>query len=176
MSRLLPLGALVTALVAGPSLAAAQQQASITASANVNILALSIAGTRNLDFGNVPLGVPVTVNPRTSATSGSFLIHGFPFAQFQLTFTLPAVLQRFPGPATMPISFGAQSGCGATTNNQAGCAFFNPANPFIARIRLAFWPNNTYFIWIGGTVNPGVTQAGGVYQGTITATVAYTGN
>jgi hypothetical protein len=173
--RLVPFGGLALALLARPS-ATAAQQASINASAQVSIIALSIAGTQNLDFGTVASGTPVTIDPRTSVSAGRFQINGFPFAQFQLTFTLPAVLQRFPGPATMPVSFGATSGCGRPTNVQATCGYFNPANPFLGRIRLAFPPNNNYFVWVGATVSPGVAQAPGVYQGAITATVAYTGN
>jgi hypothetical protein len=160
----------------GAATPARAQQASITANAQVSVIALSIAGTQNLDFGAVPQGVPTAVSPRTSLNAGRFIIHGFPFAQFQLTFTLPPALLRFPGPAIMPITFGANSACGLTTNVQANCAFFNPATPLTTRIRLALWPNNTYFVWLGATVTPGVAQAGGIYQGTVTATVAYTGN
>jgi hypothetical protein len=101
---------------------------------------------------------------------------GFPIAEFELTFALPAVLQRLSGPGTLPISFGPTSGCGRTTNVQATCGYFNPAVPFRSRFRLAFPPNNTYFVWLGATITPTLTQLNGVYQGTITATVVYTGN
>jgi hypothetical protein len=153
---------------------AAAGQASITASANVTTFALSINGTGNLNFGNVAQGVAATIDPRTSVNAGRFHLGGFLFLQFRLTFTLPAQLQRFPGPATMPISFGATSGCARPTNVQATCTYFNPANPFIQRFPFAFPAH--YYVWVGGTVNPAVNQPGGVYQGTITATVAYTGN
>jgi hypothetical protein len=173
--RLVPLAGLMLALLARPS-AAAAQQGSINASAQVSLIALSIAGTQNLDFGSVGAGVPVTVNPQTNVNAGRFILQGFPFfqPQFQLTFTLPTELQRFPGPATMPISFGPTSGCARNTNVQATCAFFNPATGLIARFPFAFPAR--YYVWLGGTVSPGASQPGGVYQGTITATVAYTGN
>jgi hypothetical protein len=171
--RLVPLGALVLVLFARPS-ATAAQQASINASAQVSLIALAIAGTQNLDFGSVAAGVPVTVNARTDVNAGRFVLQGFLFAQFQLTFTLPTQLTRFPGPATMPIAFGATSACARNTNVQATCAFFNPATGLIARFPIAFPAR--YYVWLGGTVSPGAGQPGGVYQGTITATVAYTGN
>jgi hypothetical protein len=152
----------------------AGQTGSITATATVTVFALSINGTGNLNFGNVPQGTLLTIDPRTSVNAGRFHLGGFLFLQFRLTFTLPTELQRFPGPVTMPISFGPNSGCARPTNVQATCAYFNPANPFIARFPFAFPAN--YYVWLGGTVNPAVNQPGGVYQGTITATVAYTGN
>lgn len=164
------------ALALGWPTAAPAQQATVTASASVSIIQLSIAGTQTLNFGTVAQGVPASVDPRSAVNAGMLQINGFPFAQFQLTFTLPIVLQRFPGPASMPVSFGPASACGRTTNVQATCAYFDPAGPFVGRIRLAAPPNNNYFVWLGGTVAPGAAQAPGAYQGTVTATVAYTGN
>lgn len=152
------------------------QQASIGARANVSIIALSIAGARDLDFGTVTAGTPVNVDPRVSLTAGKFQINGIPFAQFQMTFTLPTSLQRAAGPQTMPIGFGPSAACGRNTDVQATCVYFDPANPMLARIRLSFPPNNNYFVWVGGTVTPALSQAPGLYQGAVTATVAYTGN
>jgi hypothetical protein len=161
----------------GRPAAAAAQQGSITARATVpSWVALTIAGTQSLDFGTVVAGAPVTIDPRTSLSAGRFQMTGFPIAEFELTFALPAVLQRLSGPGTLPISFGPTSGCGRTTNVQATCGYFNPAVPFRSRFRLAFPPNNTYFVWLGATITPTLTQLNGVYQGTITATVVYTGN
>jgi hypothetical protein len=165
----LALGALL-----GRPLGAAAQQASILASANVPGIALTIAGTRDLDFGTVPQGTPVTVNPQTAATAGHFQVNGRPNAEFQLTFTLPAMLQS--GGFSMLIAFGPAAACGRITNVQATCTPFDPAAGLTARIRTAGPPDNNYFVWMGGTVTPGSGQAGGAYQGTITATAAYTGN
>ena len=61
-------------------------------------------------------------------------------------------------------------------NQQAQCTYFDPSTTLIARLRPTPFPNNTYFIWIGGTAVPSPTQFPGVYTATITATVAYTGN
>jgi Domain of unknown function (DUF4402) len=173
MRRGAALGLAGLALLGHPSDGAAQQ-GSIPVSANVPSIALTIAGTRDLDFGPVVQGIPVTVDPQTAAAAGSFQINGRPNAEFQLSFTLPAALQS--GAFSLPISFGPASACGRITNVQATCATFDPAVGRTARIRTAGPPNNNYFVWVGGTVTAAPGQPGGIYQGTITATAAYTGN
>jgi hypothetical protein len=46
----------------------------------------------------------------------------------------------------------------------------------VQRIRNQNYPNNTFYVWIGGTVSPSAAQNPGVYLGTIQLSVAYTGN
>ncbi len=155
--------------------ARAQQFAVMTATVDVSFVNLSAANAADLAFGTVVPGTPVTVNPRTSTAAGKFVLHGARNAQFSATFTLPGVLQAGVGGPTMPIAFGATAGCHDNRDRQNQCTLWNPSTPLVQRIRNTPPPNDTYFVWIGGTVSPGPTQGPGVYQGTITITAAYTG-
>ena len=155
--------------------ARAQATATITALAEVSNVALAVASLRDLGFGTVVPGAPVSVSPATSAVAGKFELHGARNAQFSATFTLPTALQAGLGGPTMPIAFGAGAGCHYDRDQQSKCATFNPASGLIQRIRNNPPPNDSYFVWIGGTVTPGASQAAGVYQGTVTLTASYTG-
>jgi hypothetical protein len=62
------------------------------------------------------------------------------------------------------------------SSGQGGCTQYNPSTALVRRIRNQNPPNNTFFVWLGGTVNPAVGQHTGVYLGNVTMTVAYTGN
>jgi len=151
------------------------QNASITAAATVSQTALSVVAIANTRFGTVTPGTPVTINPQTSANAGEFEFHGNRNAQINATFTLPTQLTTGTGGYTMPITFGANTACRRNTAVQGGCTRFNPATGFTARLRNQNPPNDTYFVWMGGTVSPAAGQHPGVYRGTITVTAAYTG-
>ncbi len=167
--------ALAVCALAQAGTARAQQTAFITAAAEVSFVNLSALNVADLAFGTVVPGTPVTVNPRTSTAAGKFVLHGARNAQFSATFTLPAVLRAGVGGPTMPIAFGATSGCHDNRDRQNQCTLYDPRTPLVQRIRNVVPPNDTYFVWIGGTVTPGAGQAAGVYQGTITVTASYTG-
>jgi hypothetical protein len=173
-SRLLT-AALALALAAGLSGSLAAQTAAIAATASVSTTALSVLALTNTRFGNVTPGTPVTINPQTSANAGEFEFHGNRNAQFHADFTLPTQLTTGPGGWTMPITFANNSACRRNTAVQGGCTRFNPHNPLVQRLRNQNPPNDTYFVWIGGTVTPAAGQHTGVYKGTITITAYYTG-
>lgn len=164
------------AAVAAPRLAQAQVSALITASADVNNTALTIANQQGILFGTVVAGTPTTINPQTSASAGFFVIQGARRAEISITFTLPAELRAGTGPYTIPLTFGATSACGRDRLPQGGCTLFNPATGLVDRIRNQAPPNNHYHIWLGGTISPAAGQVGGVYTATVTMTVTYTGN
>lgn len=172
-ARLFLFGALL-GLALAPDIARAQAAVALTASADVNANVLTISNVQNLTFGTVIPGTPTTINPKTGTTEGYFVIQGARNAEINVTFTLPTVLTA--GVYTMPISFGAGSACSRPTPTQANCVLFDPSVALIDRIRNQNAPNNHYHIWMGGTVSPTITQHGGVYYGTITMTVVYTGN
>jgi hypothetical protein len=172
-SRSWPFWGLVLGVVCAGHRELQAQSASIAATATVTQTGLSVGWRRELDFGNVTQGVPATVDPR-SASAGKFEIHGTRNAEIRITALLPSFLTR--GPFTLPITFGNNSGCHRDRDQQNQCAYYNPANPLIVRIRNQNPPNNTYFVWIGGTVSPSPSQPGGLYTGTITLSVSYTGN
>jgi hypothetical protein len=167
--------ALALALAAGLAGSLAAQTAAIAATASVSTTALSIVALSNVRFGTVTPGTPVTINPQTSANAGEFEFHGNRNAQFNATFTLPTQLTTGPGGYTMPITFANNSACRRNTAAQAGCTRYNPATALVQRIRNQAVPNDTYFVWLGGTVSPAAGQHAGVYRGTITISAYYTG-
>jgi len=129
-----------------------------------------------LDFGQLVPGTPTAIQPRTSVTAGKFEIRGVRRAEFTLDFTLPTLLRAGNGPYTIPLTFGATSACHGTLNNQNACSFFDPSVTLTTRIRNVAAPNNTHYVWLGGTVTPSPTQFPGVYTAVVIATVQYTGN
>jgi hypothetical protein len=151
----------------------AQGSAAIQADAQISTTALTVGTTRDLEFGNVTPGVPVTINGR-SASAGQFVIQGNRNAEVAVTMTLPTELST--GFWTMPISFGNNSGCWRRQPGQAGCNFWNPNNVLVARIRNQNPPNNHLWVWIGGIASPAAGQNPGVYNGTVALSVVYTGN
>lgn len=159
--------------VALPEGAAAQALGAVAARATVAADALVVTATRPLEFGVVVPGVGTTVNARTSLAAGEFDLHGAPRAEFTATFTLPTELTL--GAYSMPIAFGAQSGC-QDRDDKGNCKYFDPRVPFTGRIANKAAPENTFFFRLGGTVSPAALQQPGTYRGTIAVVVAYTGN
>ena len=166
-------------LLGGPAgLCAQAATASFAATARIDNTAVTVGQLNGLDFGPVVPGTPTTVAPRT-ATAGKFVVHGTKNAEVRISFALPAVLQT--GVFTMPISFAndpvaGQMGCHRNQDQQKNCVGFSPSAPLLIRIRNNPPPQNTYYVWIGGTVSPALGQAPGLYTGTVTLTAVYTGN
>jgi hypothetical protein len=127
-----------------------------------------------LDFAAVTRGVPKTVAQNTAA-AGKVRVAGEPNAFTQIRFTLPTQLpniQAVPG-INMPISFAANSARWRRTNDAAGGGtIFNPAVG-VNNARFGNAANPYFFVYLGGTVNPSLTQAPGIYQGTIILTITY---
>ncbi|MBE0593597.1 MAG: hypothetical protein IH616_14485 [Gemmatimonadales bacterium] len=150
--------------------------ASMQVLVEVSNIQISIAPLSQLHFGDVIPGAPRTIDPRTSVSAGKFEIRGARRAEFTLSMTLPAELRAGAGPNAMPIAFGAAAGCYDQRDRQNSCTTYDPATTLIARIRPTPPPNNTMYVWLGGTVTPGGTQVPGSYLAVVTASVAYTGN
>lgn len=167
----------VAGALLAPRGALAQAVANITASADVDNTALTVTNVNNLQFGTVVPGTPVTIDPKTSANAAYFVVQGARNAEVSITMTLPSQLTTGVGGHTMPISFSTTAGCYRRQNaNQANCTYFNPNVALVVRINNQTPPNNHINVWIGGTVSPSAAQNGGVYRGTVTLTVIYTGN
>jgi len=157
----------LTGLAAALALAATAAQAQ---SASIQALAtvytpITVAGNRNLDFGNVFPGVAKTI-AIAAPTSGQFQLGGQASGNVNLTFTLPTNLTS--GANNLPI--GTWTGCHAATNNTTGCTTFTPSGSATAS---AFSGTGALFVWVGGTVTPAANQAAGTYNGTVTLTAAY---
>ncbi len=151
----------------------AQESATIQALATV-MAALTVTGTNDLNFGTVTPGASATVLPSDVGPAGEFTITGSPAAEMTLEFTLPDSL-RTGGGAAMDVVFGSTD---ATYEDGTGGGQAAPAgtvNPLIVETS-NIGAGGTYTVWIGGRVDPTVSQSGGSYAGTITLTVTLTGN
>ena len=151
----------------------AQESGSIQAVATV-LSALTVTGTNDLNFGNVTPGTPVTVDKATVGDAGEFSVTGSPAAEVTLDFTLPDSLRTAGGDAmdvvfaTTDASYDDGTGGGQT----APAAVINPLITETTNIG----GGGDITIWVGGQVDPGPSQTGGAYAGTITLTVTLTGN
>ncbi|MGH7658258.1 MAG: hypothetical protein ACREL6_08480, partial [Gemmatimonadales bacterium] len=134
---------------------------------------LSVVPVQDLDFGVVIPGVNTSVGPR-SPNAGVWEVTGTPRAYVAISFTLPTVLdnvQTAPG-VTMPISFGNNSARWRRRRpGLGGGQRFNPAAGATGRLGGNARPR--MYVYIGGTVSPGVTQLPGLYQGTIIISLFY---
>lgn len=176
MTRLRVVLLLLPAAAVLPRPAVAQGSALMTAIVEIANDPLVIDPLRTLDFGQLVPGTPTTIVPQTSVTAGKFEIHGVRRAEFTLDFTLPVLLRAGNGPHTIPLGFGGASACHGALNNQNACTTFDPSATLTTRIRNQAAPNNTHYVWLGGTVTPSPTQFPGVYTAVVIATVQYTGN
>lgn len=173
------LGALMLSLLAAavmPRLAGAQSSGLVTAMVEVANDPLIIQPFASLDFGQLVPGTPLSIAPRTSASAGKFEIRGVRRAEFTLDFTLPTLLRAGNGPYTIPLTFGGAAACHTAQDNQNACSLIDPSVTLTARIRNQTPPDNTHYVWLGGTVSPSPTQFPGVYTAVVIATVQYTGN
>lgn len=172
MTRLMKASILTAVLFrAGASTASAQTaQGDIQALAQV-LTALSVTSGDDLDFGLVVQGVSKSVNagaPASGTTSGKFTISGQASQAVSITFTaLPANLTS--GANTLPITY---TGIHSLTNTPAGGTAFTPSTG-VTSTPLSGTGN--LYVFMGGTVTPGGSQASGSYSGTVTMQVAYVG-
>jgi hypothetical protein len=146
--------------------AAQAQSASINATASV-ITPLVVTGVAPLNFGIVIQGVAKTI-AWNNAASGRLSIAGFGASQLALTFTLPPTLSN--GATTMPINQYRIRGNGTNTTAGATRIFLTSGVP-VNRNLVA----GNLFVFVGGRVQPTVTQQPGVYTASVILSAAYTG-
>jgi hypothetical protein len=130
---------------------------------------LTVQARRDLDFGTIIPGVPTTVS-RLDPTAGHFIVRGRRDVELLLELALPIALTATTG--AVPLSFGpADAGHGPLADLGA-------SQPFDPRVPLAvILPGNgTYYLWLGGTVQPLAQQVPGTYSAQIMLTASYTGN
>lgn len=154
--------AVVAACVVAVSKANAQS-ANIDVTANV-FQAITVVGTRALDFGSVFPGIDKTIAV-AAATSGLFSATGQAGANVSATFSLPTDLTD--GTNDLPID--SWTGCFDANNDPAGCTAFVPS----AGASNATFVGGALYIFIGATVHPDAAQAAGTYTGTVQVTLSY---
>lgn len=169
---------ILSALLVAIALPAAARAQSASTTAQITALvvggSMTFSNLQSLDFATVTRGVPKTV-ARNTAAAAKVRITGTANAFAQIRFTLPTQLpniQALPG-VNMPISFAANSaGWNRDTDDPGGGTAFNPA---VGVNNARFGPPPRPYLWVylGGTVTPTVTQAPGVYQGSIILTITY---
>lgn len=163
-------------LVVGGDGMVAQTSASVGAAVLITTTGLTIANNASLDFGTVIPSVVATVDPQTDAGAGEVEIRGAAGAEVAISFVLPT--QLTVGPHSMPISFGANSGCHAQAFAffRGFCTYFDPSVTLVTRLPNFFFFPPVRFLWLGGTVSPQPGQFPGIYRGSAQLTVSYTGN
>ena len=163
---------LLTALWVTPEVQA-QESGTIQATATV-VSGLNVVGSHNLIFGTVTPGVNKPIDKGTVGSAGEWSISGNAGAEVTLDFTLPLSLYTGDSTGIMPIVF---SSTDASYDNTGGgqTAPTGTINPnAISTQNLA--GDGTMLIWIGGMVQPSISQTGGNYASDIILTVAYTGS
>ncbi len=173
---LVPLACAAAWFGIGAPAGAQSATASMQATAEVSDIQISISSLAQLRFGDVIPGAPRTIDPSASVDAGKFEILGARRAEFTLTMTLPTVLLAGSGPFAIPITFGPTAGCHDNRDRQNQCTTYDPSTTLTERIRPTPPPDNTFYVWLGGTVSPAAAQVPGVYTAVVTASVAYTGN
>jgi hypothetical protein len=130
---------------------------------------LNVQARRDLDFGTVIPGVPTTVSPLDPA-AGHFIVRGQRDAELLLELVLPVALTGATG--AVPLTFGPADG------GHGPLADLGASQPFDPRVPLTVVlpGNGTYYLWLGGTVQPPVQQVPGTYSAQILLTASYTGN
>jgi hypothetical protein len=167
-------GVAVVAACAGLHVASAhaQDRAQIAATAKVQVDPPTLTPVGNLQFGVLRRSTPVTVDAQASLSAVKLAIRGTSDIEFAIDFLLPEELEDASGRRTLPVHFGPDAACRSGHDDQAACHRFDPTVSFPTRHTS---PVGTYYIWLGGSVDPGPDPAPGDYIGTITATLQYTG-
>lgn len=171
------IGMVLVALIIGMLAAvpaSAQESAIIQATASV-ISSMTVQGTNGLAFGAVTPGIPKAVDKTTAGTAGEWRVTGAPNAEITLDFVLPLNLNHATLGSTMPITFSSTDAAyedGTGGGQAAPAAQIDPSVQTTANIAA----DGTFWVWIGGTVAPSVSETSGSYSGDITLTITYTGN
>ena len=134
-----------------------------------------VIGEHNLEFGTVFPGVDKTVDKSSPGFAGEFSVQGNNLAEVTIDFALPDSIMHEDSAAYMRITFvdpDASYDDGTGGGQAAPSGTINPLGPSTQDLG----PGGQMWLWIGGRVEPGITQTGGDYSGDITLTVAYTGS
>lgn len=138
-------------------------QASTTASVTANVTAtLTITAQQNLSLGSVSQGGTVTVLSNAAAAA-RFYIYGAGSASTTVTVTPPTELTS--GSNTLP--FTAQVPRSNTTSTQGSAILMAGTTGGTATTSAT----GDLYVWVGGAVTAGASQATGAYSGTITVGV-----
>ncbi len=159
----------------GPAAIQAQESATIQALATV-VSSLSITGNNNLQFGTVTPGISKLVDKSEPGFAGEWEITGAVGAEITLDFDLPdSLLLVSDSTNGLPINFSnidASFDDGSGGGQLAPSGVLNPNGLGTERLGAG----GQMSVWIGGMVQPRISQTGGDYAEDVVLSVAYTGN
>ncbi len=152
----------------------AQESASISATATV-LPSMSVTGDNNLIFGTVLPDVDKSVDKATSGFAGAFHIQGNNSSEITVDFVLPTDLYTSDSSSTMTIVF---TDTDASYDDETGGGQSSPTGVIDPRglATLNLGASGAMDVWLGGTVQPSITQTGGDYAADVTISITYTGN
>lgn len=146
-----------------------------TASASVNVVStISVTSAQNPSFGTVAQGAgQVTLDPTDGTTdngggnpqAGTFTIEGTGGQGVQLSFPSSVELTGSGDPITFNTNVTGTSSSGS----QGGSTNKNDGDSVTLN------GSGKYFLYVGGNINVGSSQATGTYDGDFTLTAEYTG-
>lgn len=128
---------------------------------------LAVQGRQDLSFGEVIAGVPTTVVPTDPSRSAQLRIRGRRGQVLELTFDLPATLDRAGGGA-IRLGFGPGDAHFSARGGMGGRVPFDPTTPWTVTLTRQGWS----WVFLGGSALPSIQAAAGSYSGSIVLTVS----
>ncbi len=164
----------VTLLIGATPAVLAQESATISATATV-LPSMSVTGNNNLIFGTVLPAVNKSVNKAAPGFAGAFHVQGTNNAEISVDFVLPNSLYTADSSSIMTIVFNSTN---ASYDDETGGGQAAPTGTIDPRgiNVLNLGATGAMDVWLGGTVQPTITQTGGSYAADVTITITLTGN
>jgi hypothetical protein len=131
---------------------------------------LSALSRQMLDFGTLFSGTPTKISRFDALHAGQFELRGFKNSEVRVDLGLPPALTG-PAGAKVPLTFAASDGGYSRDGVIVTAAPFDPRTALVTTLS----SNGRLYLFLGGTASPAVQQPAGVYGGTVTVTIAYTG-
>ncbi len=138
----------------------------------------SVIGEDNLVFGEVPFGVPTTINTN-DVGRGMFIIEQGPGnPNILMSFDFPTHLE-YKGPGTgssdLPIDNWKYAKGAETTTTESGTSITSGAvvTANIAQEGTIVGGKRTLYVFVGATVTPNIDTWAGEYENELTLTVEY---
>ena len=130
---------------------------------------IQVEGIKNLAFGLLLAGTPVSVVRTDPVRAGQVNITAQPKSSIIIQISLPVSMSG-PAGATLPLAFGANDAGYSALGSIGSQVAFDPRNSTVV---LTNTSNGRGTLYLGGTASPAFNQQPGTYTGTITVTVAY---
>ncbi len=141
-----------------------------TINANANVLvAMSVNGDRDLEFGDVSPGVNKTIDWNDETNGGIFSINAGAGASIEFSFTTPSELAHTDGTSS-GLTISGWDGNWADANDTEEAT--NSVN-FTGANNVTVPSTGDIFIFLGATVEPDNDQVAGSYTAEVTLTAEY---